>query len=78
MCVIYYNKYLFESAGLDDPMELYKWVNGTDTFKDVAKQLTDKRIRSGDLQPLSVYFLGSNQTSMLTLDSDFKYQLNIN
>ncbi len=80
VCVIYYNKYLFESAGLDDPMELYeqgKW--NWDTFKVAAKQLTDKKDQKWGFATNYPYiFFGSNQTSMLTLDSDFKYQLNIN
>ena len=80
VAVIYYNKYLFENVGVDDPMTLYqqgKW--NWETFVEVAKKLTDPREKRWGLATNYPYiFFGANHTSMCKLDENFKYVLNIN
>ncbi len=80
VAVIYYNKYLFENVGVDDPMTLYqqgKW--NWETFVEAAKKLTDPREKRWGLATNYPYiFFGANHTSMCKLDENFKYVLNIN
>jgi len=82
VCVIFYNKTMFQNAGIADPMELYEKGEWTfDTFIEVAKQLTDtsgEKKQWGFATNYPYIFLGSNQTSILKLDDNFKYELNIN
>lgn len=78
--VIYYNKDMFEAAGLDDPMELYRkgeW-NWT-TFVRLAKRLTNKNAGIYGFSTNFPYlFYGSNATSTLKLDANGRYSLNLN
>lgn len=79
VAVIFYNKNIFENEGADDPMELYKkgeW--NWDNFTRIAKSLTNtKEKRWGYATNYPYLFYGMNATSMLTLDDQSKYQLNI-
>ncbi len=79
VAVVYYNKNLFQSEGVDDPATLYeqgKW--DWDNFTRVAKALTSEADnRWGFTTNYPYLFYGANATSMLTLTKDAKYQLNI-
>ncbi|MDD4545671.1 MAG: extracellular solute-binding protein [Oscillospiraceae bacterium] len=81
VCVIYYNKNIFENEGTDDPKQLYdegKW--DFDTFVRIAKELTydnNTGKRWGFCTNYPYVFFGANATSMLKLDNNYKYQLNI-
>ena len=77
--VIFYNKDMFEAAGLDDPMDLYKngqwnWTN----FTALAKALTDKDAGIyGFATEFPYLFYGANATSTLKLDANGNYSLNM-
>ncbi len=81
VCVIYYNKEIFENEGIDDPLELYN--NGEwnfDNLMRIAKELTYNN-NSGQRWGLACnypyIFFGANATSMVKLDDNYKYKLNI-
>ena len=77
--VIFYNKDMFQAAGLDDPMDLYKngqwnWTN----FTALAKALTDKDAGIyGFATEFPYLFYGANATSTLKLDANGNYSLNM-
>lgn len=77
--VIFYNKNIFENEGADDPAKLYadgKW--NWDNFTRLAKQLTNtKEKRYGYASDYPYLFFGMNKTSMLKLDAQSRYVLNI-
>ncbi|MDD4545689.1 MAG: extracellular solute-binding protein [Oscillospiraceae bacterium] len=82
VCIVYYNKDIFENEGVDTPDELYKagkW--DFDNMIRVAKELTYNN-NSGKRWGLACnypyIFFGANATSMVTLDKNYKYNLNIN
>lgn len=81
VCVIYYNKDIFENEGIDDPMELYnsgKW--DFNNLTRIAKQLTVNNStgqRWGLACNYPYIFFGANATSMVKLDDTYKYKLNI-
>lgn len=81
VCVVYYNKNIFENEGMDDPMQLYKdgqW--NFDNFVRIAKALTynnNSGKRWGFATNYPYLFFGANATSMVKLDSNFRYELNI-
>src|SRR5690554_1214651 len=68
VCVIFYNKSIFQNAGIADPMELYEKGEWTfDTFVNVARQLTDvdgENKQWGFATNYPYILLGSNQTSI--------------
>jgi ABC-type glycerol-3-phosphate transport system substrate-binding protein len=77
--VVYYNKDLFQAAGLEDPMALYEkgewtWAN----FVRAAKKLTNKDEKKwGFATEFPYLFYGSNATSTLKLDKNGKYEMNM-
>ena len=79
VAVLYYNKNLFQQEGLEDPAELYakgewNWEN----FVKLAKKLTDGSAnRFGFATEYPYLFYGSNATSILSLDENSKYVLNL-
>lgn len=79
VAVLYYNKNLFQQEGLEDPADLYakgewNWEN----FVKMAKKLTDSSAnRWGFATEYPYLFYGSNATSILKLDENSKYVLNI-
>lgn len=79
VAVLYYNKSLIQQEGLDDPEELYaegKW--NWDNFVKLAKKLTDSSAnRWGFATEYPYLFYGSNATSILSLDENSKYVMNI-
>lgn len=80
-CVLFYNKDIFESEGLESPEDLYKAGNWNfDSMARIAKQLTYNN-NSGKRWGLACnypyIFFGANATSMVKLDKDYKYTLNI-
>lgn len=79
VAAVYYNKYLFDNAGLTTPTELYENGNWNwTTFVDAAKKLTsEKDNRAGFACNYPYILFGANGTSVLKLDEEFKYSLNI-
>ncbi|MHB8962166.1 MAG: ABC transporter substrate-binding protein [Saccharofermentanales bacterium] len=81
VCVIYYNKDIFEEEGINDPMTYYEAGNWNfDTLAQVAKQLTyndSTGKRFGFTCNYPYIFFGANKTSMVKLTDDYKYELNI-
>ncbi|HIW74535.1 MAG TPA: extracellular solute-binding protein [Firmicutes bacterium] len=79
VAVIFYNKDIFEDEGMDDPLALYeKGEWNWDNFSRIAAALTDKEEnRWGYASDYPYLFFGMNATSMLTLDDNSRYQLNI-
>lgn len=79
VAVVYYNKNIFQSEGVDDPAELY--ANGQwnwENFVRIAKELTNKdENRHGFATDYPYLFYGANATSCLSLTPDSRYQLNI-
>lgn len=80
-CVLFYNKDIFESEGLETPEELYQAGNWNfDSLTRIAKQLTYSN-NSGKRWGLACnypyIFFGANATSMVKLDQNYKYTLNI-
>ena len=79
VAVLYYNKSLIQQEGLADPEELYakgewNWEN----FVKLAKKLTDTSAnRWGFGTEYPYLFYGSNATSILRLDENSKYVLNM-
>ena len=82
VCVIFYNKDIFENEGVDSPLDLYnagKWT--FDNLTRVAKELTYDNAsgkRWGLACNYPYIFFGANATSMVKLDSQYRYTLNIN
>ncbi len=80
-CVVFYNKTLFENEGVDSPAELYeagKW--NFDSLVRIAKELTysDNNGKCWGVACNYPYiFFGANATSMVKLDENYKYTLNI-
>ena len=79
VAVVYYNKTLIQQEGLEDPAELYaKGEWNWDNFVKIAKKLTSsKDNRWGFATEYPYLFYGSNATSILKLDENSKYVLNI-
>ena len=79
VAVLYYNKNLFQQEGLEDPEELYaKGEWNWDKFVKMAKKLTDSSAnRWGFATEYPYLFYGSNATSILRLDENSKYVMNI-
>ncbi len=80
-CVLFYNKEIFESEGLETPEELYQAGDWNfDSLARIAKQLTYSN-NSGKRWGLACnypyIFFGANATSMVKLDQNYKYTLNI-
>ncbi len=80
-CVLFYNKDIFENEGLESPEDLYKAGNWNfDSLARIAKQLTYNN-NSGKRWGLACnypyIFFGANATSMVKLDKEYKYTLNI-
>ncbi len=81
VCVIYYNKDIFENEGIEDPLELYKrgeW--NFDNLIRIAKELTynnNTGQRWGLACNYPYIFFGANATSMVKLDENYRYTLNI-
>ena len=80
-CVLFYNKEIFESEGLETPEELYQAGNWNfDSLARIAKQLTysdNSGKRWGLACNYPYIFFGANATSMVKLDENYKYTLNI-
>ncbi len=79
VAVIYYNKTMFENEGADDLQKLYEAGDWNwDNLTRIAKMLTDDKQKRFGLATNYPYILfGANQTSMLKLDDNSKYTLNI-
>lgn len=79
VAVLYYNKTLIQAEGLEDPAELYaKGEWNWDNFTKLAKKLTDASAnRWGFATEYPYLFYGSNATSILSLDENSKYVLNL-
>ena len=81
-CVIFYNKEIFENEGVDSPQELYEageW--NFDSLTRIAKELTysdNSGKRWGLACNYPYLFFGANATSMVKLDENYHYTLNIN
>ena len=80
-CVLFYNKEIFENEGLETPEELYQAGDWNfDSLARIAKQLTYSN-NSGKRWGLACnypyIFFGANATSMVKLDENYKYTLNI-
>ena len=79
VAVVYYNKTIIENEGFQDPQELvdkgeWNWTN----FTKLANSLTDTNSkRWGFATNYPYLFFGADATSMLTLDNQFRYTLNI-
>ena len=83
--VLYYNKDMIESEGLEDPMKLYEEGNWTfDTFKQMCKELTEDTDGDGntDRWGLCCWYawawLGANHTALCKINEDGLYELNLN
>ena len=80
-CVLFYNKEIFESEGLETPEELYQAGDWNfDSLARIAKQLTysnNSGKRWGLACTYPYIFFGANATSMVKLDQNYKYTLNI-
>lgn len=80
MQVLYYNKVLFEEAGLDDPVELYKKGQWTwDALEKMAKKVTEpakgKYLLGRDFG--STPFITSNGHQYTTVDKSGKVKANL-
>lgn len=84
--VIYYNKDIFAAAGEPDPMALYNagqwnWANFSKAGRNLTRYLNQANgVTSGYYGYASEYpylFLGMNNTSILKLDNNGKYVLNM-
>jgi len=82
--VLYYNKDMVESEGLDDPMDLYESGNWTfDTFKQMCKTLTNDTDGDGNIDRWGLCcwypwaWLGADHTALCKIGSDGLYELNL-
>lgn len=83
--VLYYNKDMIESEGLNDPMDLYKSGKWTfDTFRQMCKALTSDTDGDGntDRWGLTCWYpwawLGADNTALCKINSNGLYELNLN
>ena len=82
VCVIFYNKDIFENEGVDSPLDLYNAGEWTfDNLARIARELTYNNAsgkRWGLACNYPYIFFGANATSMVKLDNQYRYSLNIN
>lgn len=82
VCVIFYNKDIFENEGVDSPLDLYNAGEWTfDNLARIARELTYNNAsgkRWGLACNYPYIFFGANATSMVRLDNQYRYTLNIN
>lgn len=77
--IIYYNKDLFQAAGIEDPLVTYNKGGWTwNYFQRIAKQLTNKDEKKwGFATEFPYLFYGANATSTLKITDDGKFALNM-
>ncbi len=79
VAVMFYNKTKLENNGQPDPLEMYNQGQWTwENFIPIAKAMTNESTKEWGVATNYPYiWFGSNQTSLLKLDENFKYTLNL-